>query len=395
MNIRFFVLMLIIVRFVYPQTSDNSIIVKYESEIIKGNEQINEYLYLLKNQRVAIVANAASTVKHKHLVDTLLSHKINIVKIFSPEHGFRGKADAGEKVNDFIDVKTGISIISLYGKHKEPTANDMKNIDIVLFDLQDVGVRFYTYISTLYYVIKACALYNKTLIVLDRPNPNGFYIDGPVLDTNLRSFIGIIPIPIVYGMTIGELAHMMNHEPKYKPTTISCNLKVIPLKNYSHNMMVKLHSKPSPNLSSWKSVILYPSLGLFEGTIVSVGRGTDKPFQILGHPKYPNKTFCFTPQQNEISKNPKYKNLLCYGIDLSEDSYLYNHPLKINLQWLIHFYTRLKFKNFFDKNFNYHAGNVKLQEDIKSHLSEEEIREKWKRDIDEFKKIRKKYLLYP
>jgi len=374
--------------------AQNNLIIKDESEIIKGNEQIDEFLPLIKNKRVAIVANASSVVKNTHLVDTLISLNINVVKIFSPEHGFRGNADAGEKVNDSIDVKTGLPIVSLYGKHKEPTKNDLNDVDVVLFDLQDVGVRFYTYISTLYYVLKSCALNNKLLIVLDRPNPNGFYVDGPVLDTNYRSFVGIIPIPIVYGMTIGELANMMNNEAKYRPVQKSANLKIIKLKNYSHNMLVKIHSRPSPNLSSWQSVILYPSLGLFEGTVVSVGRGTDKPFQIIGHPDYPNKNFCFTPKSNAISKNPKYKDKLCCGLDLSNDDYLIHHPRKINLQWLIHFYKTLKVKNFFDKNFNYHAGNSELQRDIKKGLSEEKIRLKWQKDLEEFENVRKKYLLY-
>ncbi|GAB4450240.1 MAG: DUF1343 domain-containing protein [Bacteroidia bacterium] len=374
--------------------SQSNIILKDEDEIIKGNEQINLYLPYLKDKKVAVACNAASVVKNKHLVDTLLKHNVQILKIFSPEHGFRGKVDAGEKVKDTIDTKTGLPVISLYGKHKEPTAKDLEDIDVVLFDLQDVGVRFYTYISTLYYVIKACAIFQKELIVLDRPNPNGFYVDGPVLDTSYRSFVGIIPIPIVYGMTIGELSMMMNNEPTFKPCNLSASLKVIPLQNYSHNTMIIMHTIPSPNLNSWQSIILYPSLGLFEGTIVSVGRGTDKPFQVLGHPKYPEKKFCFVPKANNISKNPKYKDTECCGLDLSNDDYLLHHPQKINLQWLIHFYKKLKTKNFFDKNFNYHAGNSELQKDIIKGLSEEKIREKWKADIDKFLEIRKKYLLY-
>lgn len=374
--------------------SQSNIILKDESEIIKGNEQMNLYLPYLKDKKVAVVCNAASMVKNKHLVDTLLNHHVQILKIFSPEHGFRGVADAGEKVKDTIDIKTGLPVISLYGKHKEPTAKDLENIDVVLFDLQDVGVRFYTYISTLYYAIKACAQFQKELIVLDRPNPNGFYVDGPVLDTSYRSFVGIIPIPIVYGMTIGELSLLINSEPSFKPCTPSASLKVIPLQNYSHSMMIKMHTIPSPNLNSWQSVILYPSLGLFEGTIVSVGRGTDKPFQILGHPKYPDKKFCFVPKANNISKNPKYKDIECCGLYLSNDDYLHHHPQKINLQWLILFYKKLKTKNFFDKNFNYHAGNSELQKDIIKGLSEDKIREKWKKDIDKFLEIRKKYLIY-
>jgi len=389
-----FLFLINIVFYFHCIAQHDSIIVVDEQKIIKGNQQLDRYLPLIKNKKVGIVANAASLVNKTHLVDTLLRHNIQITKIFSPEHGFRGNIDAGEKVNDTIDNKTGIPIISLYGKHKMPTEKDLQNVDVVVFDLQDVGVRFYTYISTLYYVIKSCALFNKPLIVLDRPNPNGFYIDGPVLDTNYRSFLGIIPIPLVYGMTIGELALMINQEPMYKPTDKSADIQIIPLKNYTHNMMIKMQSVPSPNLNSWQSIILYPSLGLFEGTIVSLGRGTDKPFQILGHPKYPDTTFCFVPKPNKISKNPKYANIKCCGIDLSNDKYLYHHPKKINLQWLIHFYKTLKTKTFFDKNFNYHAGNFTLQKDIQKGLSEKQIREKWTKDIEKFKAIRKKYLLY-
>ena len=389
-----FLFLINIVFYFHCFAQHDSIIVVDEQKIIKGNQQLDRYLPLIKNKKVGIVANAASLVNKTHLVDTLLRHNIQISKIFSPEHGFRGNIDAGEKVNDTIDNKTGIPIISLYGKHKMPTEKDLQNVDVVVFDLQDVGVRFYTYISTLYYVIKSCALFNKPLIILDRPNPNGFYIDGPVLDTNYRSFLGIIPIPLVYGMTIGELALMINQEPMYKPTDKSADIQIIPLKNYTHNMMIKMLSVPSPNLNSWQSIILYPSLGLFEGTIVSVGRGTDKPFQILGHPKYPDTTFCFVPKPNKISKNPKYANIKCCGIDLSNDEYLYHHPKKINLQWLIHFYKTLKTKTFFDKNFNYHVGNSTLQKDIQKGLNEKQIREKWTKDIEKFKTIRKKYLLY-
>jgi uncharacterized protein YbbC (DUF1343 family) len=345
-----FLFLINIVFYFHCIAQHDSIIIVDEQKIIKGNQQLDRYLPLIKNKKVGIVANAASLVNKTHLVDTLLRHNILITKIFSPEHGFRGNIDAGEKVNDTIDNKTGIPIISLYGKHKMPTEKDLQNVDVVVFDLQDVGVRFYTYISTLYYVIKSCALFNKPLIILDRPNPNGFYIDGPVLDTNYRSFLGIIPIPLVYGMTIGELALMINQEPMYKPTDKSADIQIIQLKNYTHNMMIKIQSIPSPNLNSWQSIILYPSLGLFEGTVVSVGRGTDKPFQILGHPKYPDTTFCFVPKPNKISKNPKYANIKCCGIDLSNDGYLYHHPKKINLQWLIHFYQKMFWFLMFCKN---------------------------------------------
>lgn len=380
--------------FVYAAYGQSSVWVVDEEAVVKGNAQLDAYLPLLRGKRVGIVANACSKIGDVHLVDTLLKHRIHITRIFAPEHGFRGNVDAGEEIYDSVDIKTGIPIVSLYGKHKAPKESDLQEVDVVLFDLQDVGVRFYTYISTLYYVLKSCAMYHKPLVVLDRPNPNGFYVDGPVLDTNFRSFVGIVPVPIVYGMTIGELAIMMNTEPLYKPTSKSAELTVIPLKNYTHRMLIKMRSVPSPNLSSWQSILLYPSLGLFEGTVVSVGRGTDKPFQILGHPQYPFKKFCFTPQSNRISKHPKYEGIRCCGIDLSEDSYLKNHPQKINLQWLIHFYRTLRVKNFFDKNFDYHSGNAQLKKDIIDGLDEEAIRKKWEKEVEKFKEIRKKYLLY-
>lgn len=391
MKYYYLILWMVVVYVVYGQTS---VLIVDEDAIVKGNAQLDAYLPLLKDKRVGVVANACSKIGDRHLVDTLLKHRVNITRIFSPEHGFRGNADAGEKVRDTVDTKTSIVVVSLYGKYKAPKESDMREVDVVLFDLQDVGVRFYTYISTLYYVLKSCALYHKPLVVLDRPNPNGFYIDGPVLDTNFRSFVGIVPVPLVYGMTIGELAIMMNTEPLYKPTSQSAELTVIPLKNYTHRMLVKMRSVPSPNLSSWQSIILYPSLGLFEGTVVSVGRGTSRPFQVLGHPKYSFKKFCFTPQSNRISKHPKYEGIECCGIDLSDDDYLKNHPQKINLQWLIHFYRTLRVKNFFDKNFNYHSGNAQLKKDIIDGLDEEAIRKKWEKGIEGFKEVRKRYLLY-
>ncbi|GIV27859.1 MAG: hypothetical protein KatS3mg027_1673 [Bacteroidia bacterium] len=394
MEILFWILCIVVNASTYSQNNCKEIQVVDEHQIIKGNEQIHEYLPLIQNKKVAVVANACSYIKNKHLIDTLLSHNIHITKIFAPEHGFRTTADAGVKVSDSIDLKTGIPIISLYGKKKAPSAKDLENIDVILFDLQDVGVRFYTYISTLYYILKSCAENKIPLIVLDRPNPNGFYVDGPVLDTNYKSFVGVIPIPIVYGMTIGELARMMNNEPKFRPSSQKADLTIIKLKNYSHNMMIKMQSVPSPNLNSWQSIILYPSLGLFEGTIISVGRGTEKPFQVIGHPDYPDKSFCFTPKSNAISKNPKYKDKVCCGLDLSNDTYLFQHPQKINLKWIIQFYKLLKNKKFFDKNFNYHAGNSELQKDITAGLSEDKIRKKWEKELQEFQNIRKKYLLY-
>ncbi len=376
------------------QSNTSSILIVEEKQITKGNEQINEYLPLIKNKKVALVANACSYIQGKHLLDTLLDLNVKITKIFAPEHGFRGTEDAGEKIKDTIDIKTGIPVISLYGKKKQASAKDLENVEIIVFDLQDVGVRFYTYISTLYYIMKSCSEKDIPLIVLDRPNPNGFYVDGPVLDTNFKSFVGILPIPIVYGMTIGELALLMNNEVSFRPSSKKVQLNVIKLKNYSHNMMIKMHSIPSPNLNSWQSIILYPSLGLLEGTIVSVGRGTEKPFQIIGHPDYSDKSFCFTPKATTISKNPKYKDKVCCGLDLSNDTYLFDHPRKLNLNWLILFYKKMNTKNFFNKNFNYHAGNSQLQKDIIKGLSENKIRKKWQKDLQNFLEVRKKYLLY-
>ncbi len=397
MKIAFYTFLFILtfaVSSVPAQSNTSSILIVEEKQITKGNEQINEYLPLIKNKKVALVANASSYIQGKHLLDTLLNLNVKITKIFAPEHGFRGTEDAGEKIRDTIDLKTGIPVISLYGKNKQASAKDLENVEMIVFDLQDVGVRFYTYISTLYYIMKSCAEKDIPLIVLDRPNPNGFYVDGPVLDTNFRSFVGILPIPIVYGMTIGELALLMNNEASFRPSSKKVQLNVIKLKNYSHNMMIKMHSIPSPNLNSWQSIILYPSLGLFEGTIVSVGRGTNKAFQIIGHPDYPDKSFCFTPKATFISKNPKYKDKVCCGLDLSNDLYLFAHPRKINLNWLILFYKAMKTKNFFNKNFNYHAGNSQLQKDIIKGLSEDKIRQKWQKDLQNFLKVRKKYLLY-
>ena len=366
------------------------------TSIITGAQQTEVYLPLLKNKKIAIVTNASGIIGKRHLVDTLLKHKVKIVKIFGPEHGFRGTADAGEKVKSGKDALTNIAEVSLYGLHKKPTKEDLKGVDIVVYDIQDVGVRFYTYISTMTKVMEACAENNKELIILDRPNPNGFYIDGPVMTDNYKSFLGLHHIPIVYGMTCGEYAQMVNGESWLKDS-VKCKLTIIPLKNYDRTKFVSgLPVKPSPNLPNDTAVLLYPSLGLFEGTVVSLARGTNAPFQLIGSPFSQTMNFTFKPVSNTISKKPKYQDTLCYGLDLR---LLFNEQLQrksIDISWLSLFYSQTPQKQsvFFDKNFNYHSGNDELQNQIKQELGIAEIRETWQKDIITFKKIRSKYLIY-
>ncbi len=368
------------------------------ASITTGADQIELYLPKLKNKRVAIVTNASGIIGTKHLVDTLLKHHIKIVKIFGPEHGFRGTADAGEKVKSGKDHTTGIQVVSLYGLHKKPTKEDLSGIDVMVYDIQDVGVRFYTYISTMSYVMEACAENTKELIILDRPNPNGFYIDGPVMTDAYKSFLGMHNVPVVYGMTCGEYAQMVNGEGWLKNKTV-CKLCVIPLKNYDRTKFVSgLPVKPSPNLPNDTAILLYPTLGLFEGTIVSLGRGTDSPFQYIGNPyadrnKFP---FTFTPRSNKITTRPKYMDTLCYGVNMK---LLFDNLLRrkqINLTLLNMFYHNSKNMQsvFFDKNFNYHAGNEELKQQIILSISPEDIRQSWMPAIEAFKQIRKKYLIY-
>ncbi len=374
----------------------NNIVIVENNEIKNGADQLTSYIPLLQNKNVAIVANQSSLVENTHLVDTLLSLNIKISKIFCPEHGFRGKTEAGEKIENNIDSITNIPITSLYGDHRKPTNSDLKNIDIVLFDLQDVGTRFYTYISTLTYVMEACAENNITIIVLDRPNPNGYFIVGPVLEKKYSSFVGLHPIPVVYGMTIGEYAMMVVGE-NWISNTANINLKVIPLKGYNHNTIVKLKTKPSPNLPNWQSIYLYPSLCFFEGTVISVGRGTEFPFQIFGHPEYLSGNYIFTPRSTEGAINPKYKNQNCYGIFLNvTEENIKESPAQLNLFWLITSFKVMNNKtDFFNNYFETLAGTAKLREQLISGVSEKEIRKSWQPEIDNFKKIRSKYLLYP
>lgn len=377
------------------QTQDQAV----EASALKvGAEKLEVILPLLNNKRIGIVANQSSLVGEKHLVDTLLDHKIRIQCVFAPEHGFRGFADAGEKIADDVDPKTGIHVISLYGNNKKPSEKDLANVDVVLFDIQDVGVRFYTYLSTLHYVMEACAELDIPLIVLDRPNPNGFYVDGPVLQKDQQSFVGLHPIPLVYGMNIGEYAQMINGEYWLKDS-VQVDLTVVPCDNYDRMGEYELPVRPSPNLPNSTSIYLYPMLALFEGTVVSVGRGTDFPFQVVGHPEFPDHRFSFVPVSKPGAKFPKLQGETCYGIDLREFGSFYPRKTKqLYLFWLLGFYKKLPAKErFFLSNnfFNRLAGNRELMEQIKKGKSEEEIRVSWKADLDAFKKIRSKYLIYP
>lgn len=368
------------------------------TSVTTGAQQTHLYLPKLKNKKVAIVTNASGIINNRHLVDTLLKHGVKIVKIFGPEHGFRGTADAGEKVKSEKDPITKITVVSLYGSHKKPTKEDLSGIDVVVYDIQDVGVRFYTYISTMTYIMEACAENNKELIILDRPNPNGFYIDGPVMTDTYKSFLGMHNVPLVYGMTCGEYAQMVNGEGWLK-NKVKCNLSIIPLEKYDRSKFVSgLPVKPSPNLTNDTAILLYPSLGLFEGTIVSLGRGTNFPFQYIGNP-YVDKSvfpFAFTPRSNKITKKPKYQDTLCYGINTAIQFHEVLKQRKIQLELLSVFYTQSKNKQsgFFDTNFNYHSGNAELQQQIVAGVSLQEIRNSWKASLDQFKEIRKKYLIY-
>lgn len=377
---------------------DNSSSKDQPKKIVVAANRTADYLPLLKGKRVALVANQTSVIftatGHRHLVDSLLDHGIELKKIFSPEHGFRGRADAGEAVKDGKDTKTGLSLVSLYGKNKKPSQEQLDEVDVVLFDIQDVGVRFYTYIATLQYVMEACADKGLPLIVLDRPNPNGHYIDGPTMKEEHSSFLGLNEIPLVYGMTMGEYAGMISRE-GWLDTQKNIELTVIPLQNYTHQSAYHLPIRPSPNLPNDQSINLYPSLGLFEGTTINAGRGTERQFQRYGSSVLDKEVFGFTytPQPNFGSKYPKEQDKLCYGEDLSKQE-----PLaSVDLQWIIKAYQNSTDKeNFFlTSSFTKHAGRTELQKQIVSGMSAQEIRAGWSKDLESFKQIRKKYLLYP
>ncbi len=378
-----------------------------------GAENLNNYYDLLVGKRVAVFANQTSTVGKSHLVDSLINLGINIKVIFGPEHGFRGTADAGEKIGNYKDEKTGIQVISLYGSKRKPSKEDLANVDVMLFDIQDVGVRFYTYISSLEYYIEAALEWGKHLIVLDRPNPNGHFVDGPVLEPAYKSFVGMQPVPIVYGMTIGEYAQMIYDEEWLEPRLYELagrhgkfELTIIPCNNYNHTTKYELPVKPSPNLPSSQSIWLYPSTCFFEGTVLSEGRGTNIPFQIFGHPSLPKTLKPFTPRSRDGAKEPKLKDQLCYGWDLSgpADKVFITAGSKVQLKWLLEAYQLFPKKDEFfiapasnkpeDFFFNKLAGNGTLMQQIKDGKTEEEIRKSWEPAINKFKAVRKKYLIY-
>jgi len=368
----------------------------HDTKIKTGAEQTEKYIPYIKNKKVAVVANHSSIIGDVHLVDTLLKNQINIIKIFSPEHGFRGDAEAGEFVNSHLDESTGLQVISLYGNSKKPNIRDLQDVDIVIFDMQDVGVRYYTYISTMHYVMEACAETDVEMLILDRPNPNGFYVDGPVLDTNYRSFVGMHPVPIVHGMTIGEFAQMINGE-KWLKDNLQCKLKIIPCGNYTHDSLYNLPVNPSPNLQNMLSVYLYPSLGFFEGTSLSVGRGTGFPFQVFGGPDMINVDFEFIPDKPNGTKiEPINWNKKCYGIDLRNiDIKNLIRKKQINLEWLLFAYKNVHNKDKFFNNYFYNiAGNNVLKKQIIEGKTADEIRQSWQEGIKGFKLVRKKYLLY-
>ena len=361
------------------------------TEIKTGADNFEKYLPLLKDKKVGIVTNQTGLLSNKvHLVDFLLDKKINIQYIFAPEHGFRGTADAGEHIHDGKDAKTGLSVISLYGDNKKPKPEQFKNMDVMVFDIQDVGARFYTYISSLHYVMEACAENNVPLIILDRPNPNSSIVDGPILEKEFKSFIGMHPIPVLHGMTIGEYGQMINGE-KWLKEGVQCKLTVIECSNYKREMSYSILAKPSPNLPNDQSINLYASLCFFEGTNVSLGRGTEKQFQIYGSPFLPKKGFSFTPKPNFGSKTPPHNGELCYGEDLSNEPKLH----RLELKWLIEAYKNTADKStFFIPLFTKLAGTKKLQEQIEKGISENDIRKTWKNGLEQFKKMRQPYLIY-
>lgn len=370
-------------------------------QVTVGAERINEYLPLLDGKKVAIVGNQTSMVGNVHLVDTLQSLDVDLTKVFSPEHGFRGDADAGESVKDGIDTKTGLPLVSLYGSNKKPSADQLKDVDVILFDIQDVGARFYTYISTLNYVMEAAAENDKKLIVLDRPNPNGHYVDGPILEKAHSSFVGMNSVPVVHGMTIGEYAQMLNGEGWLKDGK-TCSLEVVKVEGWDHNEFYQLPVAPSPNLPNMTAVYMYPSLCFFEGTEVSIGRGTDYPFQCVGHPKFEvdvlEDLHSFKPAPNYGAKHPKLEGETCYGYSFAKKEMKELQSInELDLSLLIEFYNKLDMgKSFFLSNnfINLLAGTADLKSQIIAGENFETIAEGWTEGIAEFKQIRKKYLLY-
>ena len=370
-----------------------------QDDIQTGAERTDMYLPMLEGKRLGIVANQTSVIGRIHLVDSLLSiwdGNAMIQKVFCPEHGFRGEAEAGGIIEDGLDIRTELPVISLYGRSRKPAQETLEDLDAIIFDIQDVGARFYTYISTLFYVMQACAENGKQLFLLDRPNPNGFYVDGPVLDTSYRSFVGMNEVPVVYGMTIGEYGQMINGE-GWLGDGLVCDMEVIPCLNYDHTMYYVLPVSPSPNLPNMNAVYLYPSTCFFEGTVLSEGRGTAFPFEVFGHPLLENTDFTFVPESIPgKSANPKWKGETCMGVDLR---YLRNNKdreRQINLGWLMFAYENYPEKEaFFIPYFEKLAGTANLRQQIVEGMTEDEIRKGWSNELAAFKKIRKKYLLYP
>ncbi|RAJ92289.1 uncharacterized protein YbbC (DUF1343 family) [Larkinella arboricola] len=382
------------------QTNKKTAAAQSTDGILTGAEQTNLYVPTLLGKRVGMIVNHTSVIGKTHLVDSLLALGVTIKTIFAPEHGFRGQATDGEKISDGRDPRTGVPIISLYGANRRPTQAQLDSLDVVIFDIQDVGTRFYTYISTMHYAMEACAEYKKPLLVLDRPNPNGRYVDGPILDRQYQSFVGMHPIPILHGLTVGELARMINGEKWLKPlkgtAELLCPLTVVPVKNYTHQMPYTLPVAPSPNLPNQQAILLYPTLCLFEGTIVSVGRGTDKQFQVIGGPGNPKfGSYQFTPMDKPGAMNPPQEGKLCYGMDLSGIDAT-NQGL--TLKYLIDFYNKAVDKDKFFLATNYIDklyGSDQLRLQLKVGMTEEAIRKTWEPGLGEYKTKRKKYLIYP
>lgn len=364
--------------------------------VILGAEQTKAYLPMLKNKRVALFSNHTGMVGNKHTLDILIENKVNVVAIFSPEHGFRGTADAGEHVSNSVDEKTGVPILSLYdGNLGRPSEENIRKFDVLVVDIQDVGLRFYTYYISMVRLMDACAEFNRKMLILDRPNPNGFYVDGPILDMKYKSGVGWLPIPVVHGMTLGELALMTNGE-RWLPASRVCDVTVIPCKNYTHQTRYVLPVPPSPNLPDMKSIYLYPSTCYFEATPVSLGRGTDKPFQVYGHPNMKGYDFTFTPRSISGAKNPPQLDRLCYGVDLSGKSDEEIWEKGIDLSYLIDAYRNLNLDDhFFRPFFELLIGNENIRKMIKSGKSADEIKASWQEDVARFREQRKPYLLYP
>ena len=366
-----------------------------QNRVIVGAEQTNVYLPLLKNKRIAIFSNHTGMIGNRHLLDVLLENKINVVAIFSPEHGFRGNADAGEHVSSSVDSKTGVPILSLYdGKLGRPSEESMRKFDLLIVDIQDVGLRFYTYYASMVRLMDACAEYNCKMLILDRPNPNGHYVDGPILDMKYKSSVGWLPIPIVHGMTLGELALMVNGE-RWLPASRICDITVIKCKNYTHQTMYELPIPPSPNLPNMKAVYLYPSTCYFEATPVSLGRGTQLPFQIYGHPNMLGYDYTFTPQSIPGAKNPPQLNRICHGVNLSELSNEEIWKKGVDLSYLIDAYRNLNMDDYFFRPFfELLTGRDYVRKMIKQGKNAEEIKAMWKEDVEKFKIQRKPYLIY-